>query len=116
MKTKDDLRWADQELELQADETSQKFLSFFLAWMENAETHLCDGRTPIEAVRYALTCTERDLGFLSTEWIGQMLLLAFAHWIHGEDMASGMTVIEERVLAQMSAVKMVDLQEQAAKL
>lgn len=125
MRFQDDVRWSDQELELQADETSRNFLKFFTEWFDAAERRLdtkfdfmaCSD--PIRqaaiasAVRDGLADTEIKLGFLSIEWIGQMVVLAWQHWIHGVDMERGLTIIERRALEQMAAVKLAELQSSA---
>ncbi|QZE10490.1 hypothetical protein SEA_SCOOBYDOOBYDOO_173 [Mycobacterium phage ScoobyDoobyDoo] len=116
MRVQDELRWADHELEMQADETSRKFHEFFKAWFGLAHT-MVDGvetQWPVmDAVRSALRTTEDDLGFLSMEWIGQMLLVASQHWVHGDRMVEGMTALESRMMEQMAAIKLVELQESA---
>jgi hypothetical protein len=120
----DPTRWSDQELELQADETSRKFLAFFIDWFTLAEKHMkapvmgsmtetIEAHSPVGSTRSALVATEEKLGYLAVEWIGQMLVLASQHWVHGEALVEGMTVMERRMMEQMAAVKMVDLQESA---
>lgn len=122
MRFQEPTRWSDQELELQADETSRKFLAFFTDWFTEAERLLDDkvededgnllGAT--EAVRAALASTEEKLGgFLGLEWIGQMLLLAEQHWFYGVDMMERLTIIERRSVELMAAVKMAELQASA---
>lgn len=120
---RDDVLWADQELELRQDETSRRFLDYLDKWFTLAE-RLYDEvddsgdrkRSVVKSVRLALSYLEADpeWGYLSMEWIGQMLLLAQQHWIHGEWMERGLTVLERRMLEQMTAVKMVELQESAS--
>lgn len=127
MEVQDRVRWAAQEMELKTgDDTSRKFLEFFTAWFEEAErghanrsdTVFGSGhpRPLMDSVRNAYVATELKLGYLSMEWIGQMLLIASEHWVHGPEMLKDMTVLEARMLEQMTAIKLVELQEAAAKL
>lgn len=125
MQFSDDVKWADQELELQVDDTSRKFLHFFQEWFTAAEGHL-DGAVDappsairdkliVKAMRKGLEDTESAYGFLAMEWIGQMLLLAYQHWKYGSAMERGLTVIERRALEVMAAVKAAELQASAAE-
>ena len=126
MRFQDQTRWSDQELELQADETSRKFLAFFTEWFDAAEEKLKDkpnwtdladplrGSIAVVAVRHALADTEAKLeGFLGLEWIGQMLLLAEQHWVYGQELVRGLTIIERRAVELMAAVKLAELQASA---
>lgn len=132
MKFQDPVKWTDQEIELQADEASRAFLAFFTEWFTRAEELYAEHeevggerndsvrtvrrRTLLQAVRQALVDVEILKGALSVEWIGQMLLLAREHWIlGGDDMVHGLTRIERRVMEQMEAIKLAELQ-QSAKL
>lgn len=115
MQIKDPVQWAQQEVELQADDASRQFLAFFQQWFATADEQIEDqGQEPVNAMRWALADTEQQLGFLAMEWIGQMLLLASMHWEFGDAMVSGMTNLEKRMVEQMTAIKLVELQETAA--
>lgn len=133
MKFKNEVAWADQSLELQVDEVSRKFEKFFLEWFTLAETTYEQWKAKLPSqsddivygdseraitshVRKALAETESAYGFLSVEWIGQMLLLAYQHWKYGEPMEQGLSVIERRTLEQMAAVKAAELEASAATL
>ena len=125
MQTKDPSLWEKQRIELEADETSKRFLEVFLDWFDGAE-ELYEAVTRadpdqrlsvISAVRHQLSRVEQDRAmFLSMEWCGQQLLLAWQHWIHGDEMYLGMTNMERRMLEQMSAIKLAELQEQSEGL
>lgn len=139
MQTLDEAKWAEQERELRQDETGQKFLAILTAWFELAEQLYAetdpvvrqdfsgDDPVPVEtltgaqrrrrplmhAVRQALTEVENSHGYLSMEWLGQMLLIAMQHWTHGPLMEHALTRIERRLVEQMAAVKMAELQTSA---
>lgn len=122
MKIKDSVAWSNQEIELQADETSRKFLDFFILWFTQADAHI-ELQWPLTednpildvagAMRWGLAIAEELTGYLSMEWIGQMLVLASQHWERGEDMIEQMTIVERRTMEQMAAVKLVELQRSA---
>ena len=137
VQAKDAIKWADQQLELRQDETGTRFLEFFDEWFTIAEKlyeeteprtekqYNADGttgwadkqyrkRSAISAVRHALLDVEGRRGYLAMEWLGQMLLLAEQHWVYGEEMERGLTVLERRMMEVMAAVKLVELQESAS--
>jgi len=129
VKFQDDVRWAEQQRELTVDETGIKFFEILTAWFTRAEELYAehdeyttpDGiarrtrrRTLMQAVRQALADVETDKGYISMEWIGQMMLIALQHWTHGPDMEHAMTRLERRMVEQMAAIKMADLQSSAA--
>ena len=66
------------------------------------------------AMRKALDLAETEFGFLDTDTIGAMLVVASMHWIHGPAMVEGLTFIEARVMHQALARKIADLQNEAA--
>lgn len=131
----DPIKWADQELELQADEQSRRFLRIFTDWFSLAQTLYDETeptcgetdpktgkqveygarrrRTLAQAVRQAMIDVEDKHGLLSMEWIGQMLLLAREHWVHGQDLMNGLTRLELRMIEQVEAVKLAMLAEAA---
>jgi hypothetical protein len=128
MQVLDPTRWGTQEIELKADAASRKFLEFFTTWFDKAEALMADTArhrmssmaetledSRVEScVRDAYVVTELKLGYLSMEWIGQMLLIASEHWVHGAEMVKGLSVLETRMLEQMTAIKLAELQEAAA--
>lgn len=125
-------RWSQTESSLQSDEVGTKFLKFYRFWFDAAETMLDERQaradweddnrqpsttvalTPVEAMRRALMLAEEELGFITVDWVGQMLCVASMHWEHGKLMAEGMTPIEVRVMETSLAAKIAQLQEEAA--
>lgn len=116
MRTVNDADWAQQAADLRLDgELGERFLAYFELWFSTADTLMDeDGLNPADAMRKALDIAEADLGFLSVDLVGQMLVLALAHWKPGAVMMVGMTNIEHRVLETALARKVLSLQESAA--
>lgn len=123
MKVKDERAWAEQLSEFEADEVSKKFGEFLLTWGNEADQILSDlvededgaPLGPAQALSKALEVTEQTKGFLSVEWIAQMLLVITEHWVHGEQLFEGLSFIEKRLVEQATAMKLAELQE-AAKM
>ena len=135
MKAKDDYLWAQQVSDLKADgEAGQNFLTFFTFWFDAAEKMMTKTEvvnpddldtdfggevfykySPTKSVRKALELAEHEFGFLSVDLIGQMLTVASMHWAHGDQMMTGLTFIERRVVEEALARKIADLQNQAAE-
>lgn len=117
MKVNDEMAWAQQESELKSgDEASVKFLDFLLVWVGRAEDVLLgkSDLSPREALSKGFEFAEQTLGFLSVEWLGQMLLVIVQHWFHGEQLWESLSVWERRMVEQATALKLVELEEQAA--
>lgn len=121
MQVRDEAAWSAQVIALQADETTRAFLTFFEQWAKTAEELLAlvddsgNPRTfPNSAVSKALEVTEQTMdGFLSIEWIAQMLLLFVDYWTRGEELYRAMSFIEKRLVEQATAMKLADLQQSA---
>ena len=118
-----DVVWAEQLTEFEADDTSRKFRDFLCFWVDTAEKLILtagpetDIPTSDEIHRHtskALEIAEQTLGFLSVEWISQMLLVLIQHWAHGEALLHSLTFIEHRLVQQATAMKLVDLQVSAS--
>lgn len=112
-------QWSAQLVEFEADETSRRFRDFLVFWFETAEAIYGENNSETSVmgvdhcVRQAFVIAEGELGYLSMEWVGQMLLVASGHWVHGAQLVAGLTPLESRMLEQMSAVKLVELQASA---
>lgn len=129
MKARDDRAWAEQMSEFDADEQSQRFRDFLLFWVDTAEKIIeeedsdqgfqelgwgDDEEIIHEVVSNALSVAEQTLGFLSVEWISQMLLVITQHWERGEQLLQGLTFIETRLVEQATAMKLAELQVAAS--
>lgn len=113
MKVKDEQAWAQQVGELQnTDEGSRKFLEFLEFWVDSAHSAQKSklNMTPREALSKSFVVAEQTLGFLSVEWISQMLLLIIEHWIDGDELWESLSVWERRMVEQATALKLAELQ------
>lgn len=118
MRVIDEEAWSVQYEELGADETSRKFRTFLVFWVEAADTLLGedDGSLhPHDALSSAFEVTEKEYGFLSMEWLGQMLLLVIQYWEDGMRLFDSLSVFERRLVEQATAMKVVELQGLAAE-
>lgn len=117
MKVKDQQAWALQESELKnADEASLKFLEFLEFWVGGAEKIL-EEKTEFgyrHALIEAFNLAEKDLGFLSVEWLGQMLLVIVQYWFGGDELWESLSSWERRMIEQATALKLVELERMAA--
>jgi hypothetical protein len=124
-------QWSRSRHEIHhSGEIGQRFLAFFEFLFDAAEQYLDEyvqapavnadmaeyvrRYAPAEAVRKALALAEQTFGFLEPIIIGQILTCGATHWVHGEEMVEGLTLIERRVLEWALAVKIQDLSESAS--
>jgi hypothetical protein len=115
MRVADERAWRGQLAELDADDGSRRFRDFLLAWADAAESRLAvAGGEPRPALLAAFDDVEAGMGFLSVEWLSQMLLVLVQHWADGERLWESMSVWERRMVEQATAVKLVELQRSAA--
>jgi hypothetical protein len=131
MRSCDEDKWSRSRQEIeQSGEMGMKFLAFFEFLFDAAEKYLDEyvqapsvdasmdefvrHYAPAEAVRKALALAEQTFGFLEPIIIGQMLVVGSTHWVHGDEMVEGLTLIERRVLEWALSVKIQDLQSRAS--
>lgn len=114
MQVQDEEVWSVQDKEFQADETSRKFRDFLVFWCETAEK-LNDEtqQTPRDSLCRAFEVAEQTFGYISTEWLGQMLLVIVQHWVYGSEIWETLSVWEQRMVEQAMAIKLTELQEVA---
>lgn len=116
MKVKDQELWSNQLEELDADEDSRKFRDFLVFWVEAAEKILDEyQQTPRGSLSKAFEVAEQTFGYLSTEWLGQMLLVIVDHWCDGEKIWESLSVWERRLVEQAAAMKIAELQVTASR-
>jgi hypothetical protein len=114
MRVQDEELWSVQVKEFQADEMSRKFYDFLVLWCEAAEKILNEyQQTPIGSLKKAFNVAEQTLGFISVEWLSQMLLVVVQHWVYGEEIWESLSVWERRMVEQATALKLTELQESA---
>lgn len=110
MRVRDDEQWNRQLSEFGADEMSGRFRDFLVFWVEAAERI---GGQPRDGLVGAFGVAERTFGYISVEWLGQMLLVIVQHWFHGDELWESLSVWERRLVEQATALKLAELQEQA---
>lgn len=117
MRVRDERLWLQQVSELKSDETSQKFHDFLVFWGDTADTMIAEsnGDLPIrDLLSKAFEVAEQTFGYLSVEWLSQMLLVLTQHWVEGERLWESLSVWERRMIEQATALKIVELQQMAA--
>ena len=112
MRVQDDELWSLQDKEFQADEMSRQFRDFLVFWVETAEK-LYDSRqqTLRDSLIKAFDVAEQTLGYVSVEWLSQMLLVIVQHWVYGAEIWESLSVWERRMVEQATALKLAELQE-----
>lgn len=114
MRVQNEELWAEQLAEFEADEMSRKFRDFLVLWVDTADDLLdTHQQTPIGSLKRAFEVAEQTFGYISVEWLGQMMLVIVQHWFHGTDVWESLSVWERRIVEQATAMKLVELQDQA---
>lgn len=123
MQVKDEQAWTLQLTELEADDYTRKFKTFLVFWMDTADKMVLE-QFPLNAkhpnlqlaatVSKALGVAEQTFGFLAIEWIAQMLLVMTEHWKYGDQLYEDLSLIEQRLVDQATAMKLLDLQMSAS--
>ena len=114
MQVQNEKLWAEQLAEFDADEMSRKFRDFLVSCCETAEQLLDTHQlTPIGSLKLSFEVTEQTFGYISVEWLGQMLLVIVQHWVYGGPIWESLSVWERRMVEQATALKLVELQDQA---
>lgn len=114
MEVKDVQLWTQQLSELKSDDESLAFHDFLVSWTDAATRLDSPDLTPYQVLSKAFDETEQTLGFLSVEWLGQMLLVIIQHWVSGDRLWESLSVWERRVVEQATALKIAELQDLAA--
>lgn len=115
MRVRDEQAWWEQLTEFDADDDSRRFRDFLLAWVDLADLRLQAGAgEPRDALLGAFDTVEADRGFLSVEWLSQMLLVLVQHWVAGEALWGSLSAWERRMVEQSAAIKLAELQALAA--
>ena len=72
--------------EFDAVEMSRKFRDFLLFWCGAAERMVDSYQlTPTVGLRRSFEVAEQTFGYISVEWLGQMLLVLIQHWFDGDE-------------------------------
>ena len=119
MQVQDEELWSVQLEEFKADELSEKFRDFLVFWCDTAEklldslSNIDHQLTPAGSLKRSFEIAEQTFGYISTEWLGQMLLVVIQHWVHGTEVWETLSVWERRMVEQATAIKLAELQEAA---
>lgn len=114
MQVQDEELWSVQDREFQADEMSRKFREFLVFWCEAAEKHHDEHQqTPVGSLKQSFGVAEQTFGYISVEWLSQMLLVIVQHWVYGGEVWESLSVWERRMVEQATAIKLTELQESA---
>lgn len=115
MKVKDDSLWQGLIKELDEVEEGKDFREFLVAWCSRAEQIVeQDSNTdPADALRLTLENTEDALVRQNIWVLAQGLTVIIMHWIHGDQVAGGLTELEARLVQDVTAAKIAQLQAMA---
>ncbi len=105
MKVVNEQDWQEYCAAVEHEEWGKAFVQFLTAWLTNAERALENDMSlnPTDAIRESLWLTQQQIGRVSIEYIGQMLLVIISHWSHGPRVARGINVIERQLLEEAAA-------------
>lgn len=110
----DEQRWSEQLAEFGADEPSRRFRDFLVWWVEAAERLMAEEQQTVrDGLAASFEVAEQTFGYLSVEWLGQMLLVIVQHWVGGAELWECLSVWERRLVEQATAIKLTELQQYA---
>ena len=115
MQIKDEALWQALVKELKNSEHGVAFYAFITAWCDRAEQVMSQGgaTNPVDALRLTLADTE-EITKRKNVWIlGQALVVICMHWKHGEEATKNFTELEIRLIEDITAAKIAQMQLQA---
>jgi hypothetical protein len=116
MKVRDESLWHDLVKDLKQSEHGQDFFEFLTSWADSSEKIISqdgDAASVAEALRLTLALVEDSLE-RKTVWIlGQCIVVLCMHWEHGEKLSEGLTELEIRLVEDVTAAKIAQLQAMA---
>lgn len=116
MQIKDDDLWQDLVKELKSTDHGQEFYDFVVSWCDFSEQVISqdgDDADPADALRLTLADIEEVLGRKNVWIVAQALVVICMHWLFGEKASEGMSEIEIRLVQDVTAAKIAQLQAQA---
>ena len=115
MKSRDELRWSNQEAVFRQTKEGQEFLNVFVFWLDAAEKLREEDPDfpPYDSVQKALVITVENFGPIVSEALADMLMLAINFWEHGFALAEKMTPVETSIVHEAVFRGTERLQEQA---
>lgn len=118
MRVKDEQLWTQQLAELDTDDQTRLFRDFLVEWADQIDRFLggsWGASGPHVIASKAFDVTEQTLGFVSVEWLSQMMLLLVQHWVYGDELWESLSVWEQRLVEQAAVLKLAELQDQAGE-
>lgn len=117
MQVKDELAWDELVEELKTTPEGIAFLDFTVGWCDNAEQIMGQDTSiiPSECLRMTLHPTEEKFETRNNVWVvGQMVAVVSMHWAFGgEDFIDSLTEIELRLVQEVTAAKIAQLEDMA---
>lgn len=115
MKIKDEALWHQMIKELKKTEAGVAFHDFVVGWCERAEQVIGQEAVsnPADALRLTLADAEDVYGRKNIWILGQALVVICMHWGHGDDTATSFTELEVRLVEDITAAKIAQLQADA---
>ena len=114
MLVKDDPLWQELVGELKSTDHGKPFHEFLVSWCDRAEQIMeQDGTDPADALRLTLASTEENSERKNVWILGQALVVICMHWKHGEEAANRFTELELRLIEDIAAAKIAQLQAMA---
>jgi hypothetical protein len=115
VQVRDDTLWQQLVKELKESDHGQAFYDFVTGWCDLAE-QIIDQDTdtdPAEALRLTLASVEETLERKNIWILGQCLVVICMHWLYGEKTTVGLTEMELRLVEDITAAKIAQLQAMA---
>jgi hypothetical protein len=113
---RDEGLWQELVKELKESDHGLAFYDFLVGWVDRAEQIVKqDGEDadPTDALRLSLADVEENLERKNVWIVGQALVVICMHWIYGEQTSAGFTELEARLVQDVTAAKIAQLQAMA---
>lgn len=116
MQVKDEGLWQELVKELRESDHGIAFYDFVIGWVDRAEQIVLqdgDDADPADALRLSLADVEESLERKNIWIVGQALVVIVMHWVYGDEASEGLTEVEIRLVQDVTAAKIAQLQAQA---
>jgi hypothetical protein len=115
MQIRDEALWQELVKELKNSDHGTALYDFVTGWCDRAEQVMGQGTgsDPADALRLTLFDTEEIYNRKNIWIIGQALVVICIHWGHGENASENFTEFEVRLIQDITAAKIAQLQAQA---
>ena len=116
MQVKDEGLWQELVKELRESDHGIAFYDFVIGWVDRAEQIVLqdgDDADPADALRLSLADVEESIERKNIWIVGQALVVIVMHWVYGDEASEGLTEVEIRLVQDVTAAKIAQLQAQA---